>query len=269
MHHYLSSIVLLQIGLVMEDRSKLEHLMGIAQQRWLKGGNSSDSLSVAGKDRQPFEKPARLPLQADTKVGNVVGSGLGSGILSALTFSKDSGSHEASTLAEAGSSIPRCDILALQKHATCYTLYPTLSTLVPCSAADVQPILAEHDAVENKVQSMQIAAAAEESVVVSGPEAIVPASVSKVCCIAECTPVQCSFCGACWIWTLSYRHVIICKLGAVASLISFPVQAQKSPLFKFRFKGLQDSKKAKAGMPSVKGLQGDDGALSSSELILK
>ena len=48
------------------------------------------------------------------------------------------------------------------------------------------------------------------------------------------------------------------------------IQAQKNPLFKLRFKGLQDQKKSKAGgMPSVGSLQGDDGTLPGSELILK
>jgi hypothetical protein len=40
-------------------------------------------------------------------------------------------------------------------------------------------------------------------------------------------------------------------------------------MFKFRFKGLQEPKKPKATLPSATTLQGDDGALSSSDLIMK
>lgn len=103
------------MGLVMEDRSRLEHLMGIAQNLRLKGGKS-ELHSVASTDRQSFDKPARMPLQqpSDAKGGN--GMGLGGGILSALNFSKDAGSQEANMLTEAVSSIPRYGVLVLRSH---------------------------------------------------------------------------------------------------------------------------------------------------------
>jgi hypothetical protein len=54
-----------------------------------------------------------------------------------------------------------------------------LTVAVCCSTADVQPLLAEQAAVENNLQSMQLAAAPEEPVV-SGPEAVGPESLPKV-----------------------------------------------------------------------------------------
>lgn len=94
--------VLLQMGLVMEDRSRLEHLMGIAQNLRIKGGKV-ESPQVASREAQPFDKPARLPLQSDAKAIN--GVGMGGGILGALKLSNSS-SQEGNVLPEAGSIIP-------------------------------------------------------------------------------------------------------------------------------------------------------------------
>jgi hypothetical protein len=93
------------MGLVMEDRSRLEHLMGIAQSLRLKG-SKPEPLGIASTDQQRFDKPPHMRVQSDAKAIN--GVSFGGGILSALNFSKDSASQDTSLLAEAGSSIPRC-----------------------------------------------------------------------------------------------------------------------------------------------------------------
>lgn len=136
-----------QMGLVMEDRSRLEHLMGIAQNLRIKGGRV-ESPRVASREAQPFDKPARLPLQSDAKTIN--GMGMGGGILGALKLS-NSYSQEGNALPEAGSIIP--------------------------TAADVAPMLAEQAAVEKKMETLQVATPEEPTV--SGPEAVGSEPVPK------------------------------------------------------------------------------------------
>ena len=145
--HLIELCRLFQMGLVMEDRSRLEHLMGIAQNLRLKSSGSG-SHSVSSTDRPSFDKPARLPLQPDTKAGGSIG--FGGGILSALNFSKDAVSQDA--LPEATSSIPS--------------------------------VLGEQAEVEKKMQSMQVTAAPEEPIV-SGPETVTVENVPKVCPLSE------------------------------------------------------------------------------------
>jgi hypothetical protein len=102
-HHGIGCV---QLGLVMEDRSRLEHLMGIAQSLRIKGPKADTASSST--ERVPFDKPARLLTshQANVPDGSSNSAmALGGGILSALAFAKDS--SEAAPLSQAVSSIPR------------------------------------------------------------------------------------------------------------------------------------------------------------------
>lgn len=143
---------------------------------------------------------------------------------------------------------------------------------VACSAADVAPMLAEQAAVEKKMETLQVAAPEEPTV--SGPEAVGSESVPKVRLQSKTqrwavvTQQLCSALHPRYCLAVQERRNV--QIACWLSNHCFPIQAQKNPLFKLRFKGLGDQKKSKAGgMPSVGSLQGDDSALPSSELILK
>jgi hypothetical protein len=99
----------------MEDRSRLEHLMGIAQSLRHRGSNSGPA-AITSTEQQSFNPPPQRHSQSDAKA--IHGVNLGSGIFSALSMSKDSSPHDTNLLTEAVSSIPRCVARDLRVHCT-------------------------------------------------------------------------------------------------------------------------------------------------------